>query len=188
MKPNPEYRAYLLRLWLARDNGSCWRASLENAHTHELHVFAEMAGVFSYLEALTGHDIAGGGDAGLVPLSTAQETRQPEGSSPMWMSMTTLKTDLANVARVEAILRECGKTLPEDLRGREGYQIHSAGEPGTIISITIWDSPEQQKRLMGSEHNVRLIREELMPLLLTPPERAAFQILAHTVCRACDEF
>ena len=188
MKPDPEYRAYLLRLWRARDNGNCWRASLEDAHTRELLVFAEVAGVFSYLEKLTTRDVAGGGDTGPAPLSTEQETREPERSSPMWMNMTTLKTDPANVARVEAILRECGKTLPEDLRGREGYQIHSAGEPGTIISMTIWDSPEQQQRMMSSEHYVRLIREELMPLLLAPPERAAYHILAHTVCRACDEF
>ncbi len=188
MKPDPEYRAYLLRLWLARDNGNCWRASLEDAHTRELHVFAEMAGVFAYLKALTTHDLAEGGDAGSAPVSTEQETRQPEGSSHMWMSMTTLKTDPANVARVEAILRECCQTLPEDLRGREGYQIHSADEPGTIISMTVWDNAEQQKRMLSSEHYARLIREELMPLLLAPPERAAFQILAHTVCKACDEF
>jgi len=188
MRPDPEYRAYLLRLWLARDNGNCWRASLEDAHTRELHVFAEMEDVFSYLEALTARDVTGDGDTHPVPLSTEQRTRQPEEDSPMWMSMTTLKTDPANVARVAAILRACGKTLPEDLREREGYQIHAADEPGTIISITIWASSEQQRRMMGSEHHVRLIREELMPLLLAPPEREVFQILAHTVRKACDEF
>jgi len=188
MEPDLDYRAYLLRLWLARDNGDCWRASLEDAHTRELHVFAEMTDVFSYLEALTAHDIAEGGDAGLAPLSTEQEPRQPERSPPMWMNMTTLKTDPANVAKVEAILRECCKTLPEHLRGREGYQIHSADEPGTIVSMTIWDNAEQQKQMMSSEHYARLIREELLPLLLAPPERAGFQILAHTVCRACEEF
>lgn len=48
----PDYRAYLLRLWLAsaEHNGSgAWRASLENSHTGERLGFASLEQLFAYL-------------------------------------------------------------------------------------------------------------------------------------------
>jgi quinol monooxygenase YgiN len=187
MKPDLGYRAYLLRIWRARDNGHCWRASLENAHTRELHVFAEVANAFSYLEDLTTHTCAEDTITDQAPTSTQPEAKQPEKKPAMWMNVTTLKTDPSDVAKVEAILRKCCRTLPEDPRSRESYQIHSADEPGTIVSMTIWDSSEQQERVVSSEHYVRLIKEELTPLLLAPPERTAFRILGHTICEVSKE-
>lgn len=105
----------------------------------------------------------------------------------MWVSMTTLKTDPANVTEVEAVLRECDRTLPEKLKGRESYQMLSADDPGTIISLTIWDTPEQQETIMSNERYTYLIKEKLMPLLLAPPEHTAFNILAHTISETREE-
>lgn len=48
-----DYRAYLLRLWHTREDGGCWRASLEDAGTREVHVFAGMHALMSYLTAVT---------------------------------------------------------------------------------------------------------------------------------------
>ena len=48
----PDYRAYLLRLWLVsaehRGHGA-WRASLENSHTGERIGFANLEQLFAYL-------------------------------------------------------------------------------------------------------------------------------------------
>lgn len=49
---SPDYRAYLLRLWHARDDGDRWRASLEDAGTRELHIFADVNGLVSYLTTI----------------------------------------------------------------------------------------------------------------------------------------
>jgi hypothetical protein len=57
MKPTPEsdYHAYLLRLWRVRENeGSHWRASLENVQTGELHGFEEIVGLQDYLDEIAG--------------------------------------------------------------------------------------------------------------------------------------
>ncbi len=54
----PDYVAYLLRLWRVNDNGeshqAIWRASLENPHTGERQGFASLEAVFGFLRAQTG--------------------------------------------------------------------------------------------------------------------------------------
>ena len=49
------YRVYLLRLWQAEgdDGRLTWRAALEDARTGERHGFADLAGLFAFLEAQT---------------------------------------------------------------------------------------------------------------------------------------
>jgi hypothetical protein len=48
------YLAYLLRLWqVAKEDGTGWRASLENAHTGRRRSFANLAELFSFLEEET---------------------------------------------------------------------------------------------------------------------------------------
>ena len=48
------YQAYLVRLWRVRSSGMwVWRASLESPHTAERQVFADLAGLFAYLERQT---------------------------------------------------------------------------------------------------------------------------------------
>ena len=50
-----DYHAYLLRLWRVRENeGSHWRASLENVQTGELHGFEDVDGLRSYLDEIAG--------------------------------------------------------------------------------------------------------------------------------------
>ena len=49
----PHYHAYLLRLWRG-DEGSPWRALLENPHTGEIIRFTSLAELFAYLAATTG--------------------------------------------------------------------------------------------------------------------------------------
>jgi hypothetical protein len=46
----PDYYAYLLRLWREEGTGENWRASLENARTGERIGFASLADVFGYLD------------------------------------------------------------------------------------------------------------------------------------------
>jgi hypothetical protein len=47
------YLAFLLRMW--RENESTpWRATLENAHTNEQHVFADLIDLYTFLETVTG--------------------------------------------------------------------------------------------------------------------------------------
>lgn len=50
----PDYLSYLLRLWRA---GSAdqphWRATLENPHTGERQVFADLASLFAFLQEKT---------------------------------------------------------------------------------------------------------------------------------------
>jgi len=49
-----EYQAYLVRLWQVRSSGKwVWRAALESPHTGERQVFADLAGLFAYLERQT---------------------------------------------------------------------------------------------------------------------------------------
>jgi hypothetical protein len=48
------YRAYLVRLWQVRSSGKwVWRATLESPHTGERQAFADLAGLFAYLERQT---------------------------------------------------------------------------------------------------------------------------------------
>jgi hypothetical protein len=50
----PDYLAYLLRLWRVNAAAGAWRASLEDPHTGEQHVFAGLEALFSFLEEETG--------------------------------------------------------------------------------------------------------------------------------------
>ncbi|MEM7115963.1 MAG: hypothetical protein AAF614_26210 [Chloroflexota bacterium] len=52
MKKSTNYRAYLLRLWRERPKGP-WRASLEEAQSHEKRNFADVASLMVFLEAQT---------------------------------------------------------------------------------------------------------------------------------------
>ena len=46
----PRYVAYMLRLWkVGGDDEPTWRASLENPHTGELHVFGHLQALFAFL-------------------------------------------------------------------------------------------------------------------------------------------
>lgn len=48
------YLAYMLRLWSSEQDGNpVWRASLENAHDSERHVFADMESLIAFLLART---------------------------------------------------------------------------------------------------------------------------------------
>jgi hypothetical protein len=48
------YQAYLVRLWRVRSGGKwVWRAALESPHTGERQAFADLAGLFAYLERQT---------------------------------------------------------------------------------------------------------------------------------------
>lgn len=48
MNPPRTYLSYLLRLWRS-DETAPWRASLEDARTHEQHAFAETERLFVFL-------------------------------------------------------------------------------------------------------------------------------------------
>jgi hypothetical protein len=48
------YQAYLVRVWRVRSSGKwVWRATLESPHTGEREVFADLPGLFAYLERQT---------------------------------------------------------------------------------------------------------------------------------------
>jgi len=66
----PDYYAYLLRLWRAdTETGPVWRASLDSPHTGERWGFADLAALFVFLEENTG---------GLArPVQDAGERMQP---------------------------------------------------------------------------------------------------------------
>lgn len=51
-----EYKAYLLRLWREKHNGS-WRALLENPNIGERIAFASLAELVEFLESKTGEAI-----------------------------------------------------------------------------------------------------------------------------------
>jgi hypothetical protein len=57
MKPTPEpdYHAYLLRLWREQPENP-WRASLEDPHTGERQSFTNLEKLVCYLEGLTWRD------------------------------------------------------------------------------------------------------------------------------------
>ncbi|MFL5733369.1 MAG: hypothetical protein ACJ78Q_09215 [Chloroflexia bacterium] len=47
----PDYRSYLVRLWrTSRDGKAVWRASVEAPLTHETKCFADLAGLFAFLQ------------------------------------------------------------------------------------------------------------------------------------------
>ncbi len=49
-----EYQAYLVRLWRVRSRGQwVWRASLQSPLTGERQAFADLPGLFAYLEQRT---------------------------------------------------------------------------------------------------------------------------------------
>lgn len=50
----PLYHSYLLRLWLAQEQGqTVWRASLENPRTRELLGFTSLERLFAFLQDQT---------------------------------------------------------------------------------------------------------------------------------------
>lgn len=52
MADERRYLAYMVRLWTVQHNGDLiWRASVENAHTGERCAFADLAGLFDFLQA-----------------------------------------------------------------------------------------------------------------------------------------
>ena len=54
MAEERRYLAYMVRLWAVQRNGDVvWRASAENAHTGERRAFADLAGLFEFLQAAT---------------------------------------------------------------------------------------------------------------------------------------
>ena len=62
----PDYLAYQLRLWQARDGGALvWRASLKSAQTRELKSFASLDDLFDFLRHQTG--ASSGSDGGPPP-------------------------------------------------------------------------------------------------------------------------
>jgi hypothetical protein len=50
----PDYLAYLLRLWRVNAAANTWRASLEEPHTGEQRAFASLEALFDFLRAHTG--------------------------------------------------------------------------------------------------------------------------------------
>ena len=48
------YRAFMLRLWRMAGPGTSWRAALEDAHTGEQRVFADLESLCVFLSAQTG--------------------------------------------------------------------------------------------------------------------------------------
>jgi len=54
MKPDQvDYHSYLLRLWRVKEeDGECWRASLQEVQSGEMHGFTDMGALFAYLEGL----------------------------------------------------------------------------------------------------------------------------------------
>ena len=69
--PEPDYHAYLLRIWRVLGNeGSHWRASLENVQTGELRGFEDIEWLQDYLDTIAG---VGGkqGDSRSAPSGTA---------------------------------------------------------------------------------------------------------------------
>jgi hypothetical protein len=59
------YRAYLVRLWRARRGERVvWRASVEDAHTHERWAFADLAALCAFLRAETEGPGSGRGEGG----------------------------------------------------------------------------------------------------------------------------
>ena len=52
MAGEQRYLAYMVRLWTVQNNDELiWRASIENAHTGKRHAFADLAGLFAFLQA-----------------------------------------------------------------------------------------------------------------------------------------
>jgi hypothetical protein len=57
-KGHPVYLSYLLRLWQVSGEGEAvWRASLESPHTGERHGFADLAGLFTFLQQEASHAV-----------------------------------------------------------------------------------------------------------------------------------
>ncbi len=55
----PDYLAYLLRLWRVNATVGAWRASLEDPHTGEQHAFASLEALSDFLQAQMGLPPAG---------------------------------------------------------------------------------------------------------------------------------
>jgi hypothetical protein len=61
-KKQPDYLAYLVRLWRAGEDGETrtpaekpvWRASIENPHTHQQAGFASLEALFDFLREQIG--------------------------------------------------------------------------------------------------------------------------------------
>lgn len=49
----PDYRSFMLRLWIEKTNGEKWRYSLEDTHTGKRKGFASVDKLISYLEEIT---------------------------------------------------------------------------------------------------------------------------------------
>lgn len=54
MPDERNYRAFLVRLWTASQDGEVvWRASAQDAHTGGCRGFADLAGLFAFLKDVT---------------------------------------------------------------------------------------------------------------------------------------
>ena len=52
--PKPTYHAYLIRLWVAHEQGQqVWRASLENPHSGERLTFTSLQRLYDFLQDQT---------------------------------------------------------------------------------------------------------------------------------------
>jgi hypothetical protein len=49
----PDYRSFMLRLWIEKTNGEKWRYSLEDTHTGKRKGFASVDKLIAYLEEIT---------------------------------------------------------------------------------------------------------------------------------------
>ena len=69
--PQPDYLAYLLRLWRVNAAANTWRASLEDPHTGQQHAFADPEAAFDFLRA----------QMGLAPEPESDTSRVREGGN-----------------------------------------------------------------------------------------------------------
>ena len=54
MATERKYRAFLVRLWTVTQNGGfVWRASAQDAHTGGCRAFADLAGLYAFLQEVT---------------------------------------------------------------------------------------------------------------------------------------
>ena len=98
------YLAYLVRLWRVTSAGrSVWRGSLEDAHTGERRVFADLDALFAFFKDRT-TDTAGSDNARTAKGGHIREEEKP-GSEPC---------DRQNHRRVDDPSQDRERTYPDD--------------------------------------------------------------------------
>lgn len=159
----PTYLSYLLRLWRVSDEDRpVWRASLQSAETGERVGFAGLDELFDYLRQQAGVET---------------DQKHKKGGVKMWVHLTTLKIDPDKVEELKDLLYDDEFCKSCNERGGLYGQLWQADEPGTFLSLTVWQIRAKGEAFFKTQEYAEIVGR-IKPLLKGMPSAASYEVIA----------